>query len=868
LKKAFYPLQYVAIQAVILTALIIVSLLWNITNEKKGMQKLTIEIAKTHFQRDVLYRRWSASHGGVYVPMTEKTPPNEFLTVEKRDIESLEGDKYTLINPAYMTRQVYELTKSMDVIQSHLTSLKPKRPSNKPDEWEKEALLSFELGSDEYFTFDIHNGSKHLRYMKPFITEESCLKCHADQGYKVGDIRGGMSFLIPMEPFDAISKKNRMNFIIGHFAIWVAGLFLLYLFAKSIEKQNESKKDNELKLLETKQFNENIVNSLSEGIIIEDAEGFIQFANPAMARILGYEKDELIGVHWEDIVPEEFRDVVSKANQRRENGQADQYEMELLCKNGEKVSVLVGGVPHFESKSYNGLLAAFTDITSQKSAEEDLRQSEERFKALHNASFGGIAIHDKGVILECNNGLAEITGFSHDELIGMNGLLLISEKTRDMVIANIAAGYEKPYEAVGVRKNGKEYPIRLEARNIPYKGKDVRVVEFRDLSEQKKLEEQLRQAQKIESIGHLAGGIAHDFNNLLTPIISGTELLMFNLDKSDQLAIELAEIRGTALRAAELTRQLLAFSRKQILQMKVVNINDLVSNFLSILRRTIREDVSINIDYGKIDKLVKVDVSQVEQILLNLAVNAQDAMMNGGNISIQTTEVGILDKNQNQLDILENGNFIELKVSDTGTGISDENIEKIFDPFFTTKDVGKGTGLGLSTVYGIVKQHGGTISVESTINKGTTFTIHFPVTAQSEEVSQDNAIPKDEYAGSGTILIVEDQAQVRKVAEKILTTFGYVVHAFDNGKDAIEKVKSGEIVPDLLLLDVIMPDMNGKKVLSELTEILPEIKALFMSGYPSDVIALRGVLDKDINFLQKPLSVKTLTKKVKTILSS
>jgi PAS domain S-box-containing protein len=508
-----------------------------------------------------------------------------------------------------------------------------------------------------------------------------------------------------------------------------------------------------------------------------------------------------------------------------------------------------------------------TDITKRKIIEEDLRQSEERFKVLHNASFGGITIHDKGIILECNKGLSDISGYDIEELIGMNGLLLIAEPFREAVLEKIATGNEKPYEATGIRKNGKEYPLRLEARTIPYKGKMVRVVEFRDISEQKSLENQLRQSQKMESIGHLAGGIAHDFNNLLTPIIGNAEFVLMDMPPSSAFYNDLHEIYEAATRAGELTRQLLAFSRKQILDVKLVDLNNTITNFRKILRRTIREDIKIEMSFKNLNGFVKVDISQVEQILMNLFINAQDAMPEGGTIFLETDQVELDQEYTNSHSDLYPGYFAQLSVSDTGQGMTQELTENIFDPFFTTKEVGKGTGLGLSTTHGIIKQHGGSIWVYSEPGRGTTFKIYLPIVEDVIEKDVESAKSIRNYTGSETVLIVEDQDQVRKVAARILETHNYKVHVASGGKEAIEMMKAKNLRIDLLLTDVVMPDMNGKELYSKLSETYHGFKVLFMSGYAHDVISHHGIVDKEINFVQKPLTVESLIKKVKEVLT-
>jgi PAS domain S-box-containing protein len=371
------------------------------------------------------------------------------------------------------------------------------------------------------------------------------------------------------------------------------------------------------------------------------------------------------------------------------------------------------------------------EMAERSRVEQALRESEFRFKALHNASFGGIVIHDKGIILECNQGLSDITGYTYEELIGMDGLLLIAEKSREAVMNNIMSGYEKPYEALGLRKNGREYPVRLEARNIPYKDKNVEVVEFRDITEQKqaeqerlKLQAELFQARKMESVGTLAGGIAHDFNNLLHVMGGNLELLDKKLSKDHPGKKRVGTIQKSMDRAAQLVRQMLLFSRKAETSRQDLDLNQEIDHGVKLLERTIPRMVKIEFLPDKDLWQVKADPIQVEQVLLNLGTNAADAMPDGGSLVIKTANTDVDPDAGNDL---APGRYVLMTVTDTGTGMDQDTLEHVFDPFYTTKEVGKGTGLGLASVYGIVKGHGGHITCESEPGQGTKFMIYWPV---------------------------------------------------------------------------------------------------------------------------------------------
>ncbi|MFZ5570821.1 MAG: PAS domain S-box protein [Thermodesulfobacteriota bacterium] len=612
------------------------------------------------------------------------------------------------------------------------------------------------------------------------------------------------------------------------------------------------------------------------GIFHSTFEGRFLDVNPALAKMLGYSSP-----------PEVLNSIYNIAEQIYASPpKRDQIITDLLAqgktvtlenryrrKNGEEWDAFLHLRYVVDEQGKPKHLEGFVeDITERKLAENLLRESEARFKALHNASFGGIAIHDRGVIIDCNQGLAEMTGYSLNELIGMNGLLLIAEKSRKLVMDNISSGYEKPYEAFGLRKNGEAFPIRLEARNIPYEGRQVRTVEFRDITEAKKAEEertklqaQLLQSQKMESVGRLAGGVAHDFNNMLMIIIGNAEMALDETEPSAPLAAHLQEIMASARRSADLTRQLLAFARKQTVSPRVLDLNEVVSGMIKMLQRLIGEDIDLVWKPSSRLWPVNMDPSQIDQILVNLAVNARDAITGVGNLTIET-ENAVFDETDCMAHAgLIPGEYVRLSVSDTGCGMGQETIEHLFEPFYTTKEVGKGTGLGLATVYGIVRQNDGFIHVHSEPGHGTTFKIHIPRTQAAAETAPQESGRKP-AGGTETVLLVEDEPAILKLAQAILERYGYTVLAARTPREAREIAGSHPDPIHLLITDVVMPQMNGRDLLESIATLRPEIRVLFMSGYTADVIAHHGVLDEGIHFLQKPFSVRTLSAAVRDVL--
>ncbi len=389
-------------------------------------------------------------------------------------------------------------------------------------------------------------------------------------------------------------------------------------------------------------------------------------------------------------------------------------------------------------------------------------------------------------------------------------------------------------------------------------------------AENTRLEEQHRQAQKVESIGRLAGGIAHDLNNLLTPILGYSEMLLEKLHAGDERRESVDEIVKAGMAARDLVRQLLAFSRKQTLDYRALDLNDLIAGFQTLLRGSIREDIEIKIIPSPDIRTIQADAGQIKQVIMNLTVNAQDAMPVGGRMTIQTGMVDLNDDYAAGCHGVSPGEYVVLTVSDTGCGMDDETIKHIFEPFFSTKGI-LGTGLGLATVYGIVKQHEGNILADSELGKGTIFTIYLPVSGDTTVGKAPEQQRKDEEAvtnlrGSETILLAEDNDQLRTLARTILERASYTVLLAEDGEAALAVIDQHDGDSDLLLTDVVMPGMNGRELFARTAEAHQNLKVLYMSGYTHDMITHRGVLDKDLAFLQKPFTVGSLTSKVRQVL--
>jgi two-component system cell cycle sensor histidine kinase/response regulator CckA len=508
----------------------------------------------------------------------------------------------------------------------------------------------------------------------------------------------------------------------------------------------------------------------------------------------------------------------------------------------------------------------------RKRAAEALQLSEQRYRDIVENAHDFIYSHDlKGNYTSINNAGEQITGYTREETLTMNFVQTVAPdfvgRAREMIAGKLAGEKGTACDLEIVAKDGRRIALEINTKLVFRDGAPVGIQgTARDVTERKELEEQLRQSQKMEAIGRLAGGIAHDFNNLLTAITGYSELSMQQLGKEDLLLGNLQEIKKAGDRAASLTRQLLAFSRKQVLQPKVLDLNLVVSDLERMLTRLIGEDIELCTVLEPKLASIKVDPGQIEQIIMNLAVNARDAMPQGGKLTIETKNVLLDDEYARKHIAVTPGPFVMLAVSDSGSGIDPHTQSRIFEPFFTTKEGGKGTGLGLSTVYGIVKQSGGNIWVYSEVGRGTTFTIYLPSTDDHVQTHTRGFGNERGLAGTETVLIAEDEEVVRKLACRVLRMYGYQLLEAADGNEALLICESHLAPIDLLITDVIMPGMGGAELANRLTELRPETSVLLMSGYTDSAMVHHGVLDGGANFIQKPFSPEALAIKVREVL--
>ncbi|MHB1243189.1 MAG: hybrid sensor histidine kinase/response regulator [Gaiellaceae bacterium] len=607
---------------------------------------------------------------------------------------------------------------------------------------------------------------------------------------------------------------------------------------------------------------------------IYDAETLAFLAvNDAAVDGYGWSREEFLELTIADIrVPEEVERLHTLlASEPDARGLRNAGLWRHRRKDGSELDVEIRSHDHvFEGREAR--VVTSLDVTERLAAEQALRLSEERYRELfENASDLISTVDLEGRLTDVNEAFVRTVGYRREELIGKPLDELVPpegrEQLREARAHKLGGAKTTIYEHELLTRSGERIQVEVASRLIERDGAVVGTEAIcRNITERRRLEEELRQAQRLEAIGRLAGGVAHDFNNLLTVIAGYTETLLIGKRIEDEL--ELEQIAAAARRATVLTRQLLAFSRRQVLQPRVIDLNEVVEGVAPMLTRLIGEDVELHTHLAEGLDPVRADPSQLEQVLVNLTVNARDAMPNGGRLSITTANVELDEEHVARHGEASSGPHVLLSVGDTGSGMDAETLAHVFEPFFTTKAVGSGTGLGLATVYGIVKQSGGSVWVYSEPGQGATVKVYLP---RSEARELEEAVRPAAPAGTGgseTILLAEDEASLRRLTARMLETRGYAVIAAETAAEALRIAAEPGREIDLLLTDLIMPELSGGDLAKQVRAAVPGVRVLFMSGYAADVVTTKGALEPGAPFLEKPFGASDLAAKVRETLDA
>lgn len=659
--------------------------------------------------------------------------------------------------------------------------------------------------------------------------------------------------------------------------ILIAGRDLVVVFVKDITWQKEI--EEELKKSEAK-YRRLAENSPDMLFRISLPLRHFEYVSPVVTTILGYSPHDFYinpdllesAVHtdWRSYFKTKWGAILN--GESSENLVYQIVDQNGLIKWVSQRNVLIKD----NGRGLVGVEGVISDITASKEAEEALRKEEARYKAIIQASTDGFLLMDlDGKILETNKAYCEMSGYTSDEVCTrfVYDLDEVEDQraTKEHIEKKTTKRSER-FEARHIRKDGSVYDVEVSSRYLPIDG--GRLVSFiRDISDVKKaerdkatLESRLLQAQKLESIGRLAGGVAHDFNNMLSVIIGYAEQIRVGVKSGDSFYDSVVQIIAAARRSSDITSQLLAFARKQTISPRKLDLNASLSKMGTMLKRLIGEDIELSVQLAEDKCYIMMDPSQVDQVIINLCVNARDAINGVGKIVLNTEEVYLDSRYCKQNPGAISGNFVRLEVHDNGSGMDEETLLNLFEPFFTTKEAEQGTGLGLATVYGIIQQNGGFVNVESAPGEGSTFRLFFPCFEESDGVCEEKGDGAELSAGSETVLLVEDEPAVLNMTKTILENLGYNVLATLNPVEAITLAENHCETIDLLLTDVVMPQMNGRELAEMLQEKHPHLKIIFMSGYTANVLAPHGVLESGLNFIQKPFSINDLSVKVREVL--
>ncbi len=852
--------------------LIVAVAVWFSYEDWQKTLRIGEEIGLSALEKDYSYRAWAAQHGGVYVPITESTQPNPYLAhLPERNVTTENGRELTLLNPAYMTRQVHEQEMKRYGLHSRITSQNPIRPENKPDPWEEKALQQLGQGAEKIHGLVEMNGQPYLRVMAPFFTKGPCLKCHAQQGYTVGDLRGGISVSVPMQmALDNFQKEfiRQLCFFLGALLLGYIGLIAFY---RTVTAHFRKRRQAEERFA-------TFFSSVNDAILVHPLqdEGFARFVevNPIACSRYGYSRDEFFRLTALDITKNVDAQRHSTAGHRHKLLKARHliFESTHIKKSGEEFPVEISASIVDDENGNPFVLSVVRDVSARKQAEKELHYSENRFRRLVENAGDAIFMFDtRGKFEVVNSQACKSLQYTEEELQQLSVVDVDVEFVEEAVVefTSQGSGVQWPITTTGThqRKDGSTFPVEVRIDRMETKQGLRFVAVARDITAQKQAEEELLHAHKMEAIGTLAGGIAHDFNNILSAILGYAEIAKSELPGNSQAAKDIDQVITAGQRAVELVKQILTFSRKADQQKKPLRIDIIVKEVLKLLRSSLPSTIKVQTAIDRRCGMVLADPINIHQIVVNLCTNASHAIGNvHGKLEVTLRRVSLgPEQTADRLDI-KNGSYILLMVKDSGKGMDETTMARIFEPYFTTKKSQKGTGLGLAVVHGIVEDCHGFIEVQSTPGKGTTFQVYLPAIKEEESVIADAEENNPLPGGNERILLVDDEKAITEINRSFLTSLGYHVVSEVESMEALLKFQASPEAFDLVITDQTMPELTGTELAMAMLELRPDLPIILCTGYASavneDTVSAIGIQ----GFAVKPLKRRALAAIVRRIL--
>jgi PAS domain S-box-containing protein len=833
--------------------------------------------ARDYFRLNLFYRAWAARMGGVYVPV-DRAAPNPYLAVPQRDVTTTEGRRLTLINPAYMTRMVFEsmINESPEALSSRLVSLKPLNPVNTPDEWERRSLEAFERreGTERSEVTTI-SGKPYLRLISMFSADEPCLKCHAHQGYRKGDVRGAITISVPLAKRYRLGQETERRIIGGYALLWLVGTSGITVAARRRFSAEERLRESERKFRTLCDWTQDW-----EYWVAPDRS--LYYVSPSCVEITGYTAEEFItdpGLIRRIVHPGHYDDFCTHQHSVMTNSHSitEIMEFRIITRSGT-----IRWIQHccrsiWEGSTYLGRRTSNRDITEQKQATERLSHLSAIVQSSDDAI---ISKTTDGLVTSWNQGAEALFGYSEQEMLGRPLSIIFPPEAlqeEQEILAALSRGERvEHFDTIRMHKDGHTVDVSVAISPIrDHHGTVIGISSVaRDITERKRVaeehlqfERQMMQTQKLESLGVLAGGIAHDFNNILMAIIGNTDLALMRLTKESPATDNLRQVLDAATRAADLARQMLAYSGKGKFLIEPIDLNRLVHEMTHMLEVSISKKALLTFKLYEPLPVVSADATQLRQVIMNLVINASEAI--GDKSGIIAISTGCMNCDRRYLQDLSldrqipDGRYVYLEIADTGCGMDRETIARLFDPFFTTKFTGR--GLGMSAVQGIIRGHQGAIKVYSEPGKGTTFKVLLPASAVPQEISGSTETDTH-WCGSGTVLLIDDEQSVREIGGEMLRELGFDVIAAANGQVGIEVFEQHHDRIDLVILDLTMPHLDGEQTFRELRQRRPDIKVIISSGFNEQEVTQKFLGKELTGFIQKPYKLSTLKEILRKIL--